>query len=81
MDELDRTDVEAARGLCREEDAGVALDLAGDDDLLLIPARQRGGAGRRTAAAYVERMQEPPRPGDQPLREAASRSAESGSSL
>ena len=43
VDELDRPDVEAARGLRGDEHARVAGDLAGDDALLLVAARQRRG--------------------------------------
>ena len=48
--ELDRADVEPARGLSRDEGARVARDLPRDHDLLLVSARerrQRASAGRR----------------------------------
>src|SRR5215211_8274590 len=68
MDELDRADVEPARRLGGQQDARIALDLAGDDHLLLIAARQRGGPRERPTAADVEGLQEAPRPCDQPAR-------------
>ena len=49
MDELDAADVQAARRLIEDEQPQVAAELAGDDDLLLVAARQRAGrhVGRR----------------------------------
>ena len=38
VDELDRADVETARRLRCDQDARVTVDLARDDDLLLVPA-------------------------------------------
>ena len=67
VDELGRTDVQAARRLGGEQDAWVAGDLACDDDLLLVSARERRGAGRRGAAADVELLQELTRAREQPL--------------
>ena len=54
MDELDRADVEAARRLGGDEHPRVAGDLAGDDALLLVAARQRRGERLGLAAADVE---------------------------
>ena len=43
VDELDAADVEAARRLVEDEQPQVAVELAGDDDLLLVAAGQRAG--------------------------------------
>ena len=43
MDELDAADVEPARGLVEDEETEVAVELPGDDDLLLVAAGQRPG--------------------------------------
>ena len=55
VDELDRADVEPARRLRGDQHARVAVDLAREDDLLLVAAREAAGArlrrrrrGRRT---------------------------------
>ena len=48
VDELDRSDVEAARRLCGEQHAWRGLDLPGQHELLLVPARQRARAGVRS---------------------------------
>ena len=55
MHELDRADVEPPRRLRGDQDLGVAVDLAGEDDLLLVPAGEAARArpsarrhGRRT---------------------------------
>ena len=40
VDELDRADVEAARRLRRDQHLRVAVDLAGEDHLLLVAARE-----------------------------------------
>ena len=76
VDELDRADVEAARGLGGQQDARVALDLAGDDDLLLVAARERRGArravrrrGRRTPASSRRARAISLRGNSQPKRE------------
>ena len=68
MDELDRTDVEAARRLGRDQHLRVAIDLAREHDLLLIAAREATGERLRAAAADVELLQQPPRPLHQALR-------------
>ena len=47
----------------------VARDLAGDDDLLLVPAGQPAGARERAAAADVELADQPRRALDEPRRE------------
>ena len=39
--ELDRTDVETAGGLRGDQEPRVGLELAGQDQLLLVPPRQR----------------------------------------
>ena len=44
MDELDAAHVQAARRLVEHEQLEVAVELAGDDDLLLVAARQRAGS-------------------------------------
>src|SRR5215510_13940595 len=44
MDEFDRADVDAARGLSNEQEVGVPVELARQHDLLLVPARE--GRGR-----------------------------------
>ena len=49
VDELDRADVEPARRLAGDEHPRVALDLACDDDLLLVAARE--GRGERRAGS------------------------------
>ena len=48
MDEFDAADVETAGRLVEQEDGELSAELARDDGLLLVPARQRarGGAGR-----------------------------------
>ena len=51
VDELDAADVEAARRLVEDEQLQVAVELAGDDDLLLVAARQRAGADARPTAS------------------------------
>ena len=59
MDELDAADVEAARRLVEDEQAEVAVELAGDDDLLLVAARQRAGRdlrGRRPDVVLRDRL-------------------------
>ena len=61
VDELDGADVDAARRLADQQHLGVALHLAGDDDLLLVAAGEVGGlevAGRR---ADVEPLDARPR--------------------
>jgi hypothetical protein len=40
VDELDRADVEPARRLRGDQHLRVAVDLAGEDDLLLVAARE-----------------------------------------
>src|SRR5215212_8619271 len=50
VDELDAADVKAARGLIQDEQLQVAVELARDDDLLLVAAGERAGVhgrGRR----------------------------------
>ena len=73
--ELDRPDVEAPRRLAGDEHPRVALDLAGDHDLLLVSAGEGRGERRRAAAAHVELLQQAARQRDQPARHAASRTS------
>src|SRR3954447_4239492 len=58
VDELDRAHVEAARRLRGDQHLRVAVDLAREHDLLLVPARERRGRRRRAPAADVELLQE-----------------------
>ena len=51
----------------------IAIDLAGEDHLLLVAARERAGVCLRPAAANVELLDEPPRALDQLLRDRAIR--------
>ena len=51
VDELDAADVEAARRLVEDEQLEVPIELAGDDDLLLVAARQRPGRDARRRAS------------------------------
>ena len=43
VDELDRADVDSTGGLPDQEEIGIAVELAGQHDLLLIAARERRG--------------------------------------
>ena len=43
VDELDGADVDAARRLADDQHFGIALHLAGEDDLLLVAAGEVGG--------------------------------------
>ena len=51
--ELDGADVEAARGLRGDHQARVGVDLARQDELLLVAARERARGRRGAAAAHV----------------------------
>ena len=53
MDELDGTDIDAARWLADEQAFGAALDLAGKDDFLLVSAREIGSLQRRVRRADI----------------------------
>ena len=53
VDELDRPDVEPAGGLGDDEQPGLARQLAGDDDLLLVAPGQRGDRGVDARRAHV----------------------------
>ena len=53
MDELDGADVDAARGLADEQDARVAAELAAEDQLLLVAAREFRGCEQLVARAHV----------------------------
>ena len=60
VDELDRADVEPARRLGGDEHARIAVDLAGEDDLLLVAAREvrppsSPGAPPRTSNSAIRR--------------------------
>ena len=66
--ELDRTDVEAAGRLRRDQDARLAAELAGEHDLLLVSARERCRPRVRPAAADVETLEQPPCPAHELLR-------------
>ena len=54
MHELHRPDVEPAGGLRDDEQAQRPAELAGEHDLLLVPARQRGRSGVDPRRADVE---------------------------
>src|SRR5690606_4260853 len=54
VDELDGPDVDAAGGLGREEQTQLAVQLARDDDLLLVAAGERAGRLRGPLRADVE---------------------------
>ena len=57
VDQLDGADVHAARGLADEEEVRAPVELAGEDDLLLIAAREapRSGGTRRPAGCRSRR--------------------------
>ena len=68
VDELDRADVEPAGRLRGEQGTcGSRTDLAREDDLLLVAARQRCSAGRGAAAANVELAEQLPGTSDDPF--------------
>ena len=54
MNELDRADVDTACRLRGEEHAEIAAHLAGDDDLLLVAAREGARRQRCVSGANVE---------------------------
>ena len=54
VDELDRADVEPAGRLGHHEELRIARELAGDDHLLLVAARQRRGGDAAGRGADVE---------------------------
>ena len=56
VDELDAADVEAAGRLVEDEQPQVAVELARDDDLLLVAARQRRGLRLGDGRPDVERL-------------------------
>ena len=61
VDELDRADVEAARRLRGDQHLRVAVDLAGEHDLLLVAAREAAGAASaalppRTSNSLISRV-------------------------
>ena len=53
MDELDAANVQTACGLVEHEERRVALEFAGDDQLLLVPARKGLGRYLRRRSADV----------------------------
>ena len=53
VDELDAAHVQAARRLVEDEQLEVAVELARDDDLLLVAARERARVDRRRRRADV----------------------------
>ncbi len=61
VDEFDRADIDAARRLADQQQVGVALDLAGQHDFLLVAARKilgrqaSGWAGARRSAPSCAR--------------------------
>jgi hypothetical protein len=67
--ELDRAHVEAARRLRRDQDPRVAIDLASEDDLLLVASRERPRGRLRSSAADVELADQLARALDQPAGE------------
>ena len=69
MDELDRADVETARRLRRDQHLRVAVDLAREDDLLLVAAGEAASERLRAAAAHVELLEQLARLLRQALRE------------
>ena len=69
VDELDRADVEAAGRLRRDEDARVARDLARDDHLLLVAARERRGRRLGPPPRTSNSFSSASRARDQPPRE------------
>ena len=64
MDELDRADVEPAGGLADEQHVRIAVELARDDDLLLVAAGEGVRAQQRIRRAHVELVHLPPGGGD-----------------
>src|SRR5262249_11280125 len=66
---LDRTHVEATRRLRGEEHTRLPADLPREDDLLLIPSRERRRRCLRAAAAHVEALEKPSRARDERARE------------
>ena len=76
VDELDRTDVETAGRLRGDQHARVAVDLAGEDHLLLVAAGERARLrlrarlrGRRTPRSAVARARRDGCGNSQPKRE------------
>ena len=56
VDELDRADVEAAGRLDGKQSVWLAMQLAGDDQFLLVSAGERAGGSVRGGRANVERL-------------------------
>src|SRR5215208_1942093 len=59
VDELDRSDVEAAGRLDGKEGVWLAMQLAGDDQLLLVSSGERPGGRVRGGRANVKRPHQP----------------------
>ena len=60
--ELGGADVDAARRLRGQHEARLALELAGDHELLRVAARQRRRRVADRADPHVELLDQPPRP-------------------
>ena len=56
VDELDRADIDAARRLRHEQQLRLQLELAADDQLLLIAARQRARRQLRIRRTHIEAL-------------------------
>ncbi len=54
VNEFDRADIHAARGLADQQQIGVALDLARQNDFLLVAATKILGGQARIGRAHVE---------------------------
>src|SRR5215217_7536696 len=59
VDELDRSHVEAAGRLDGKEGVWLAMQLAGDDQFLLVSPRERAGRCVRAGSAHVEGSHQP----------------------
>ncbi len=60
VDVLDRADVDAARRLRRDQQLGVARQLAGHDQLLLVAARKMPGTASNTRGCAHRSRSTPP---------------------
>ncbi len=54
VDEFDRADIETAGRLHRQHHLRLAIELAGDDELLLIATRERSSRCLRSGSAHIE---------------------------
>src|SRR5688500_15197072 len=59
VDELDRSHVETAGRLDGKKDVRLAMQLAGDDQFLLVSSGERPGRSFRAGSANVERSHQP----------------------